>query len=257
MYELIKSLSLLVYPLGISLSLSVLGMALLFCRWRRAGMAMLGSGLLVLWGFATPLVADRLLGALEGEWPDRPVEALPAVDAVLVLGGTFGTGNGQFVYPSTGGSVDRYWHAARLFHAGRAPVVVLSGGRQPHRTAGLTEAEAGALFLIDMGVPREALILETQALTTRAHSLELAPLLAEHEVSSLLVVTSASHMRRAMLSLSGLEASLLPAASDFSVFKQPGFQFRRLLPSVNALSRSTRAIHEFIGILFYRLRGWA
>lgn len=256
MYELVQSLSLLVYPLGLSLSLSVLGL-LLVGRWRRAGMAVLGAGLLVLWGFATPLMADRLLGALEGQWPDRPVEALPVADAVLVLGGTFGTGNGQFVYPSAGGSVDRYWHAARLFHAGRAPVVILSGGRQPHRTGGLSEAEAGALFLEDMGVPREAMILETQSLTTRAHSVELAPILAEHEVSSLLVVTSASHMRRALMTLSKLEVSILPAATDFSVFEQPGFRVRRLLPSASALSRSTRAVHEFIGILYYRLRDWA
>lgn len=256
MYELAKLFSLLVYPLGLSLALLLMGLGLLWRRRHRLAAGALGAGLVVLWAFSTPAVADRLLGWLERDWADRPVEAVPAADAVLVLGGAFSTGNGQWVYPSAGGAVDRYWHAARLYHAGRAPRVILSGGRQPQRTAGLTEAEAGALFLGDMGVPREALILETEALTTRGHVVELAPLIDEHHIASLLVVTSASHMRRSLATLSALEVEITPVATGFSISQPSSFRLRRLLPSAGALSRSTRAMHEIIGILYYRLRGW-
>ena len=256
-YELTKLLSLLLYPLGLAVLLLAAAIVLLLCRRHRAGIAVLGLDLVILCVFSSPVVADRLVGSLERDWPDVPVEEWPAADAILVLGGAFGTGNGQFVYPSAGGAVDRYWHAARLFHAGRAPRVILSGGRAPHRTGGLTEAEAGALFLADMGVPRSALILEPRALTTHAHTVELAPLLQREGVSSVLVVTSALHMRRAMATLSGLDAQLTPVATGFTVIDEPTFRLRRLLPGVGALSRSTVAMHEYVGLLYYRVMGWA
>lgn len=256
-YELTKLLSLLIYPLGLTLLLLGAAIVLLLCRRRRAGFALLGLNLVSLCVFSSPVVADRLVGSLERDWPDVPVEAWPAADAILVLGGAFGTGNGQFVYPSTGGAVDRYWHAARLYRAGRAHRVILSGGREPHRTGGLTEAEAGALFLADMGVPESALVLEPRALTTHAHAIELGPLLNREGISSVLVVTSALHMRRAMAALSGLDAKLIPVATGFTVIDEPTFRLRRLLPSVGALSRSTVAMHEYVGLLYYRARGWA
>ncbi|MBB1472223.1 YdcF family protein [Luteimonas sp. MC1782] len=257
MYELMKSLSLLAYPLGLGLLLSAAALVLCRIGLQRSGSIVLGSSILVMWVFSMPVVADHMVAALERGWPDVRVEALPEADAVLVLGGAFGTGNGRFLYPSAGGAVDRYWHAARIYRAGRAPRVILSGGRQPHRTGGLTEAGAGAMFLADMGVPREAMILEARALTTRGHAEELGPLLAEHGIGSLLVVTSAAHMRRSMATLSGLDVTLVPVATGFSVSGESGFRVRRLLPSASALSRSTWAIHEHIGLAYYRIRGWA
>lgn len=256
MYEIVKTLALFVYPLGLGLALCLLSLFLLSVFSRRAGLLSLFLAIGLIWAFSMPVVADRLLAALEAEWPDVPVEQLPVADAVLVLGGAFSTGNGQFNYPSAGGGVDRYWHATRIWHAGRAPRLILSGGRQPHRTAGRTEAEAGALFLMDMGLPPEALILETRALTTRGHTVELKTILADYEISSLIVVTSASHMRRSLATLAELDVSIVPAATGFSVYPQPRFRLRRFLPSVGALSRSTRATHEFIGLWYYRLRGF-
>ncbi|MEQ6890038.1 YdcF family protein [Halomonas sp. CS7] len=256
MYELSKIVSLLLYPMGISVCLFLAALAFLLLSRFRVATLFLALGLTVLWIFSTPAVADRLLWWLERDWADRPVEAVPAADAILVLGGAFSTGNGQWVYPSAGGAIDRYWHAARLYHAGRAPRVILSGGRVPQRIAGMSEAEAGARFLGDMGVPQEALILETQAITTRGHVEELAPLLAEHAIQSLLVVTSASHMRRSLATLSALEVQITPVATGFSIVQPSSFRLRRLLPSAGALSRSTRAMHEMMGLAYYRLRGW-
>jgi uncharacterized SAM-binding protein YcdF (DUF218 family) len=257
MYELVKSLSLLFYPLGMASVLLLLALLLLWRRRYRAGGASLSLGLLVLWAFSTPLLADRLVAALEKDWPDLPVAQVSSADAILVLGGAFSTGNGQFTYPSAGTAVDRYWHAARLFHAGRAPRVITSGGRPPHRTGGMTEAEAGAVFLADMGVPSDAMIIEPRALTTRDHVIQLAPILERHNISSLLVVTSASHMRRAVATLSHLDVPIIPVATGFSVVYTHEFRLKRLLPSAGALVRSTRAMHEFIGLLYYRWMGWA
>lgn len=51
------------------------------------------SGLL--WLFSMPMVGDGLLCQLESGWEFRPVDALPAADAVVVLGGAFSSGRGE------------------------------------------------------------------------------------------------------------------------------------------------------------------
>jgi uncharacterized SAM-binding protein YcdF (DUF218 family) len=257
MYEFTKSLSLLAYPLGGFLLLALAGWIQLARSRRRSGHFFLGLGLSLLWILSMPAVADRLMAGLERDWPQVPVEQLPLADAILILGGAFSTGNGQFLYPSAGGQASRYWHGARLYRAKRAPLVIVSGGREPHRTGGMTEAEAGAMFLQDMGVPTDAIVLDTEALTTHGHVASLQPILQREGVHTVLVVTSASHMGRAMASLSALDARLVPVATDYSTFEEPAFRLRRLLPNVGSLSRSTRALHERIGLLYYRVRGWA
>lgn len=254
MFDLIKTVSLFIYPLGIAILLVLTALAFLLKGWRRRSLGALCSGLAILWLSSMPAVGNWALWQLEHEWPDQPVEALPSASAVVVLGGAFSSGNGRFTYPSASGSVDRYWHAARIFHAGKAPLVVLSGGRQPNLTAGPSEAEAGRLFLIDMGVPPSAIILDTQALTTRENAVNIAAIVDSRGLESLLVVTSASHMRRSMNSLARVDAHLIPAATDFNALEKMPYRIRHFLPSASGLAMTTTAVHEVVGSVFYALR---
>jgi len=255
-YELVKVLSLLVYPLGFCLVL--LAVALVFhLRGRhRTGNGLAGVSVGLLWLFSMPVVGDGMIRQIESGWAFEPVDALPSADAVVVLGGAFSSGRGEWPYPDAGGNVDRYWHAARIFRAGKAPVVILSGGRAPSRREGWAEAESGAIFLGDMGVPRSAMLLDTEALTTRENAVNVDRIARERGFSSLLLVTSASHMRRSMAAFSGVQAKVIPVTTDFATTRKPPFTLRRILPSVSALGRSTRAIHELVGLAYYRLRGW-
>jgi len=257
MYALTKFFSLLIYPLGLSMLLLLAGLVLFRFRRHRAGVFTVLAGVGVLWVFSMPAVADRLVRQLEAGWSGVPVEALPVADAVVVLGGAFSSGHGEWPYPDAGGNVDRYWHAARIFHAGKAPLVILSGGRAPSRREGWTEAESGAIFLADMGVPRSAMVLDNEALTTRENAVNVDRIVTERGFASILLVTSASHMRRSLAAFSGSPAEVVPVATDFSTTQNPPFTLRRILPSVSALGRSTRAIHELVGALYYRLRGWS
>ncbi|QKK02931.1 MAG: YdcF family protein [Pseudomonadota bacterium] len=252
-----KTLSLLVYPLGIVMVLLVFALALLLWGRRRLGIGLLTGSILLLWVFSMPAVGNWLVWQLEREWSYVAVEELPRADAVVVLGGAFSSGNGQWTYPSAGGTVDRYWHAARIYHADRAPLVIVSGGRQPHLSGGMTEAESGALFLGDMGIPEEALILDKASLTTAEHFDNLREIMRTREIRTLLVVTSASHMQRSLATLGRLDVRLTPVATDFSAIEDPPFILRDWLPAVSGLSRSTRAFHELLGLWYYRLTGRA
>jgi len=255
-FELVKILSLLVYPLGFCLALLAVALLLHLRGRRRAGNGLVGVSAGLLWLFSMPAVGDGLMRQVESGWAFEPVDALPSADAVLVLGGAFSSGHGEWPYPDAGGNVDRYWHAARIVRAGKAPLVILSGGRAPSRREGWTEAESGAIFLADMGVPRSAMLLDTEALTTRENVVNVERIARERGFDSILLVTSASHMRRSVAAFSDVQAKVIPVATDFSTTRKPPFTLRRLLPSVSALDRSTRAIHELVGLAYYRLRGW-
>ena len=255
MYELTKHLSLLVYPLGAAFALGLVGLGFqVFRRWR-VGWVLIVLALLWLWVWSMPVTSDALRGALERRYDYLPAEAAPRADAIVVLGGAF-SANAVWPYPSARGPVDRYWHAARLYHAGRGQRILLSGGRDPQRPANPTEAQSGAVFLVDMGVPAEHLLLDNEARTTQQHVAHVAALLEAHGLESFLLVTSATHMRRAeaVFRAGGLEP--IPVATDFRVGPDPVPRLRRYLPSANALVGSTAAVHEVVGYWVYRMRGW-
>lgn len=51
----------------------------------------------------------------------------------------------------------------------------------------------------------------------------------------------------------GIDA--IPAATDFEVMPEPDHTLR-WLPDAQALSESTRALKEYLGLWMYRWRGW-
>ena len=254
MYELTKTLSLLIYPL--TSGLVFLALALLALGWgrRRLGTGVLALAFIWLWGWSMPVTSDALRGSLESHYPYLPVEQVPVADAIVVLGGAFSV-NAAWPYPSAGGSVDRYWHAARLYHAGRAERIILSGGRNPARPDNPTEAQSGRVFLQDMGVPDEAMLLDNLARTTAQHLDHIPQMLRANGLETFLLVTSATHMRRAEATFRAAGLDPIPVATGFSVGPDPVPSLRRFLPSVTALSGTTAAIHEVVGYWVYRWRG--
>ncbi len=248
-------LSRLVYPLGSGLAFVGFGLLAQVLRWRRVGVVLVILGFVWLWVFSSPVFSNWLQLTLEREYRDVPVEMVRRADAIVVLGGAF-SHQAWRPYPGMSGSADRYWHGARLFHAGRGDVVILSGGRMPWRGAGLTEAESGAMFLRDLGVPDEAMVLDTAALTTRDNAVNIAALLEEKGIEDFLLVTSATHMRRSMGSFRVLGLRPLPVATDFQATPERPLRMGDFFPSSQALAGSTRAVHEYVGMVVYRVRGW-
>ena len=242
-------LSFLIYPLGTALVLLVLGLALLVVDRRRLGFGLALAGLGWVWLWSTPVFSDWVRGTLERPWIQFAAEEVPEAEAIVVLGGAF-SHSAPWPYPNASSSVDRYWHAARLYRAGKAPLVIVSGGRTSGLGPGLTEAASGRLFLLDMGVPASAIVVEDQALTTRGNAWYVAEMLEQRGIERFLMVTSALHMRRSVLAFEAVGLEPIPVATDFEVRPGP-WRFQRLLPSASALAASTRAVHEIVGYWVY------
>ena len=259
----------LISPLGIAL---VLGTVAVLLGWsargrRRAagrsapsrtgpwGVALGAIAVLILALGSMPVVSHALRGHIESRFPPIPIRDLPTAQAIVVLGGGIrpperadpGPSRSADLDPDLGAGADRVWFGARLYHAGKAPLVVLSGGSDP-RASATTEAEASVPLIRDLGVPAQALLLERESRDTLQNARFTAPLLRERGIRRILLVTSALHMPRAMAKFQAEGFEVLPAATDHEA--QRRITPSDWLPTAIALDGTARAIKELVGIWF-------
>lgn len=213
---------------------------------------LLFAAIVSLWTAAILPVADLLCELVE----DRhlPVEIAKVVhaDAILVLGGGIAPALPPRVLPNLNTGATRSWYAARLLHAGKAPVIVAVGGGN----AGGPESAAMAEFLVDLGVPRELVLQESQSRTTVENALYVKPILEAHGIRRSLLVTSALHMPRALAIFRAAGIDVVPASADVEVVAGREYGWRDFFPDVGALFRTTRVMHEVLGLLGYRVQLW-
>jgi uncharacterized SAM-binding protein YcdF (DUF218 family) len=248
-----KLLGSLLYPLSTVLLL-LLGALLLRRRRPRLASVLAASALAWLWLWSTPWVAERAAAALEHAHPPVAAAALPQADAIVLLGGLLEpAASGAPLPGDLNGSADRAWFAARLWHAGKAPVVLCSGGLAPLSRGIGPECPAIAALLADLGVPPAAIRLESGSRTTRENARAVRDLLPDAQ--RLLLVTSARHMPRALSAFGQLGLDPVPAPTDHAGRPDRAFTASALWPSAGALALSTSVWHEWLGQAWYRLGG--
>lgn len=257
-----KLISLFLYPLGLIWLLLVAALLL----WKRkpvwARVATL-LALAVIWIGGNHWVATGLVRSLE--WQYLPPEPLPQADAIVVLGGA----TQPALYPRStveiGGAGDRLIYATHLYHQGAAHHILVSGGY----IAALSERTAAssqdmAALLIMLGVPETAIWQETESRNTYENAVYSRAFLEERGIDRIILVTSASHMPRAVGLFEYQGFDVIPAPTDYGVTQagwenlwQPNLatQVFNFFPDVSNLNTTTRVIKEYLGILLYRLRG--
>jgi uncharacterized SAM-binding protein YcdF (DUF218 family) len=236
---LTKLLTPFIYPLGAAILVGVLALGLSFTKCRRGARIVLAVALVALWGSSTPVLANWLNARLQSGVPQVDLGLLPKSDVVIVLGGSQG----------------RVLHALRLYRAGKAPLIAISGGNPLGE--GVSEAQQNAELLVELGAPHYHLILETASRTTRENAVNIAAIFKEHGWRSGLLVTSGAHMPRALAAFQKVGLNVTPAATELRSWTPITISPSNLIPSVEALAWTTSAIKEMLGLCFYRVRGWA
>jgi uncharacterized SAM-binding protein YcdF (DUF218 family) len=247
-----KVLDWFVAPL--SWALLLLLAAAVLRRRGRTPRVLAGAAVAVLVLFSIDAVADRLQGLAErgGRSTFRPDVVY---DAVVVLGGMVdaaasrASGDAELTEEA-----DRLVRAFELVRAGRARNVLLTGGLVAPREGDVAEADRLAAKLAQWGVPPGQILVEATSRNTRENAIEAGRLAAANGWRTLLVVTSAAHVPRALgcFRAVGLAPDVLPV--DFRASDGAG---RGLLPRAAALAKSTGALRELFGRLVYRAAGYS
>jgi uncharacterized SAM-binding protein YcdF (DUF218 family) len=251
-FTLSKLLSLLVYPLSLSLLLCVV--ALILARFRRESASFYTLLFAVVWLYlsATPFFANFLIGTLERGYGSRAMSAVSEAEAIVLLGGATRGDTHMGTLPDLNQHADRLVHAVSLYKAGKAPLILLSGGSA---SGSRPEAQQMRDVLGVMGVPAKNLILENASRDTHDNAVFSAQILRDRGIKRILLVTSAYHMRRAMalFEAEGLEVEAAP--TDYQqLVAEPVIPI--WLPGVGSLARTSNALHEMAGYWVYRWRGW-
>lgn len=247
-------LPLAVFPLGLSLALLLLSLLL----WRRRGFAfgLVLLSLVLLAVASSPTFSNYLSASLERQYPPLPVAESPAADAIVVLGGGIGAAVVPALELDLGDAADRVRHAARLFLAGKAPLVIASGGALPWLDAAGPEAPRMGRLLREWGVPEGEILLEPDSRNTRENAVNTQRLLSERGIGAVLLVTSAQHMPRALGAFRAVGVEAIPSPTDFQAAPLTLPTALRYLPDAEALYHTTLAAREYLGLLWYWLRGW-
>jgi len=199
------------------------------------------------------VISGALLRPLENQYPDQGIDGIPPAQAIVILGGNLHMPS--FWHRGSGliDASDRLLHALRLYRAGKAPLVVCSGGSR-HNEEG--ESLGMGRLLEEWGVPSSALLLEDHSLSTRENALFSYRALQSKGIRRILLVTSAMHMPRAAGVFRKAGFEVVPAPADFRTGWTDGSTLEKWIPNAGSLSNSDKAIREWAGFLVYRLRGW-
>ena len=250
-----KLLAKLVLPLSAALGLMAFALLALALGRRRTACAALATACFGLWLASMPALAERLAAGLESVHPTVRMADIAPADAILLLGGATKPALPPREFPELVEAADRIVHAARLFHAGKAPLIVVSGGRLPWQMDVPAEAEGIGQLLEALGVPASAIVREETSTNTYENCVNSKHLLDARGARDVLLVTSALHMRRAFATCRTAGLAVRAAPTDYWVAGDEA-QNLDFVPDAEALMLTHLVLRERIGFLVYQRRGW-
>jgi len=261
---LLKPLSLVLVGLAVGLLLVTL------TRYRRTGLSVVALATLILALISWWPVANSLIAPLEAQYPPlalqldtanstspddaaQSVQARGDVAAIVVLGGG-GIDDSRLPASAQLSAIglQRLVEGIRLWRQYPMAQLVTSGAL----SEGRSQAEIAAGIAVELGVPNTQISQLRQARNTEEEAAAFAAEFAAMAPSgSVLLVTSASHMPRAMQAFrhEGLSPIAAPTAHRAVArsFNRP----TDFAPSATDLATTEYVLHEWFGQLWAWLRG--
>ena len=231
-------------PPGIFVLLMLALAAKLFRIDRKLSLIVL-IGTAIFYLLCTSLVAEKFMGWLEEIYrPPAQVETSGADVIVLLGGGAISqVPDVDGVGALCASPANRLLTAVRLQKILNVPILI-SGG-QTYSDSG-AEAEISARVLKSLGVAENKILTETKSVNTTQNARYSAKILQEKNLSRPLLVTSAFHMRRAMLNFKIQQLEPIAYPTDFTVTHNPTFHYTKLRPRAEALLLNVTVMQEIL-----------
>ena len=240
-------------PVPFCLALVLLGLALLwFTRRQRAGRHLATAGAVVLLLLGYGFVSGRLLSSLERR--HAPVADASAaagrVRWVVVLGGG-SSSDPDFpaVMRLSEGSLARLVEGVRLQRQLPGARLLLSGGSV---FGSDPDSETMRALAVELGVDPATLDLDSVSPDTETQAEVVRARLGAEEF---FLVTSASHMPRALALFRKAGANPIPAPTHFLTQNDRGVAPSAFFPSAGGLRRAEAAVYEYLGLAWAKARG--
>lgn len=250
MAHLISTLvDLVLLPSNLIALAGLLGLLALPIGWRRVGVTLAALSIAALAVAGWSPLAAWALGTLENRFPVPRIEE--PVAGIVMLGGAvnvhIAADRGAPALNEAGERVTAVATLARRFP--EADILLSGGAGDRHREGAATESALARDLLVAMGVAPARIALEERSMDTCENARESARLAAGAAGQSWLLVTSASHMPRAVACFRAAGFAVVPYPVDYRT------RDSRMRSVAEGLSLLDLAAHEWLGLVGYRALG--
>jgi uncharacterized SAM-binding protein YcdF (DUF218 family) len=214
----------------------------------------LSAALSIMFAFGTPFLPDLLIAPLENHYtvPSSP----PDVDAIIVLSGMLNLQTSSTEYLEFWEGAERILVGMQLFKKGIGDVLIISGGSGSIHNQEKKEAILLRQFAIEFGIPEEQILIEPDSRNTYENAVNTRKLMEQQGLSSSILITKAIHLPRSMGCFQHVGLDPVPYPVDFMLAPNRGYRPGDLIPSVAHLRGTSRVLHEYIGLIAYKLAGY-
>lgn len=257
MFFMKKLVSQFLYPLPFSSFILLAGLLIvLYSSHQKLGKSLSVTGLILLFGFSFVPLSDQLIYSLERPFtplftPHRPAPQQKAeIQWIVVLAGGHGTAPHL---PATSQlsstSLARVVEGVRLHRRLPHSKLVFSGGIVEK---GVSSGAAMAAAARELGVDPQHIVVGPLARDTHKEAVALRHVIG---AKPFVLVTSASHMPRSMALFRKVGLHPIASPSDYKMrsIGEQRVHLNLFFPQAGALSNSTAAWHEYLGMLWSKL----
>ena len=184
----------------------------------------------------------------------KPILAsdIKTADAIVVLSGMLGTIKTKNGYSyEFGDAVDRFISGIDLFKNKKGKLLVFTRGQLPW-SVGVPEGEYLKKKAIDYGIPNESIILTEKVENTDQEAKAIKKLFPEED-KKIIIVTSASHMNRALNVFNAADLNVIAYPVDVKN-NSKNLNLMDLIPSADALNSTSYFVREMIGRTYYKVK---
>ena len=209
-------------------------------------------GFLILLVFSNTFIVTKITGL----WAVKPLPVTQVFDVGVVLGGSTVTYEKKYNRTTFKGNIDRLLQAVELYNEGKIKKILVTGASGNLIYPGLKEAKMLRSFLLNIGIPKQNILMDTLAEDTHENAVYTKKILQQHpRLHSVLLFTSSLHMRRAMACFRHEGISVQPYTTNLINSEVHLNVEYLLIPSISNFLIWNGMIHEIIGYGVYKNMG--
>jgi uncharacterized SAM-binding protein YcdF (DUF218 family) len=203
--------------------------------------------------FSNTFLFDRFMNAWEVH--AIPDDKLGNYDIGILLTG-MSTFDPQINRLEFNDRTDRLLQTIKLFKENKIQSIILSGGPINFDGSDTLEGPILKKYIESLGIPSERIILELHSRNTHENAVNLKYLATDFKGKKILLISSAAHLPRATLCFKKEGIPVFPYSTDR--YSGPvKFEIDYLiLPSASTLFNWEKLIHEWVGIISYKIAGY-
>ena len=252
-FYLSKILWLIVNPFNIFILITLFTMFLYFINSRRLSLIIYLINFIFIALISFLPIGSYLTYIIEKEFHTN-TKIPERVDGILILGGaTNPLLFKEFDQISLNGSAERLVESVMIIRKFEKAKVIFSGGSGIVNRSDLGHSQVAKLFYKKMGVDINKIFFEDKSRNTHENIIYSKKIAKPKKNENWLLITSAFHMKRALLIAEKNNWKFIPYAVDFKNIKE-----FKLTPNLNLLSNLNSfqsGLHEWLGLVSYYLMG--